>query len=77
MLGQGLMKVDDYIKFGGLVDKLSKYCYTINYIPSSDVIVVSFKRGDEDNIKKIAPNAQLIVPNRGGLAFAKIRWRAP
>lgn len=73
MLGKGLLKIDDYIRFGEIIDKLSEYCYTIQYVPNKDLLIVCTHKNNTNKIKETFPQAELVT--RGGLAFAKIKWR--
>jgi len=36
MIGKGVIRTDDYIHFGKIVDELSKIAYTIMYISKTD-----------------------------------------
>lgn len=74
MIGKGLLKVDDYIRFGKFVDRLSKYCHTIQYIPKKNLIVICFPKTHLDTIRKEFGDIEIIVPKRGPIAFARIKW---
>jgi len=75
MIGKGIISIDDYIRFGKLVDELSKLCYTVMYVPKQDYLVVCFHKKHIDEIKSKFKLIKIKVPKRGVLAFAKIRWR--
>jgi hypothetical protein len=75
MIGKGLIKTDDYIKFGKVVDELSKYCYTVNYVPSKDNLVICFHKKHLEAIKSKFKLVEVKVPRKGILAFAKVVWR--
>jgi len=74
MIGKGLISVDDYIKFGKLVDELSRIAYTIMYIPSKDYIIVSIHKNNIDKIERLNVNTEILA-KRGGLVFVRIKWR--
>jgi len=77
LIGRGIIKTDDYIRFGKLVDELSKIAYTIIYIPSKDQLIVCFHKDRLDEFKSKFSDkiTDVKLPKRGVLAFAKIRWR--
>jgi len=77
MIGRGIIKADDHIKFGRFVDELSKIAYTIMYVPSKDQIIVCFHKGKFEELRSKFSDKILEVrlPKKGVLAFAKLRWR--
>ena len=71
-IGRGLIKSDDYLNFGRIVDKLSEFCYSIFYFPKSDLITVMLNKKHKDKLS----NFNVVkMKERGGLIFATIRWR--
>jgi len=72
-IGKGLIKLDDYKRFGEVADKLSEYCYCINYIPKHDYLVITFHKKHTKEISKIARVIE--TKARGALVFAKVKWR--
>jgi len=75
VIGRGIIKTDDHIRFGRLVDELSKYCYTVMYVPSKDYLVICFHKKHLETIKNKFKPVEIKVPPKGILAFAKVRWR--
>jgi len=77
LIGRGIIKADDHIRFGKTVDELSKIAYTVMYVSKSDQLVVCLHKNRVEELKKKFDNKviDVIVPKKGVLAFAKIRWR--
>jgi len=77
MIGRGFIKADDYIRFGKIVDELSKIAYTIMYISSKDQLIVCFHKDKLDEFKSKFSDkiVEIKFPKKGVLVFAKIRWR--
>jgi len=75
MIGRGLIKTDDHIKFGKVVDKLSQYCYTVMYVPSKDYLIICFHKKHLETIKSKFKPEEVKVPKKGVLAFGKVKWR--
>ena len=77
MIGRGIIKTDDHIRFGKTADELSKIAYTIIYVFKSDQLVVCLHKSRIEELKKKFDNkvVYVIIPKKGVLAFAKMRWR--
>jgi len=77
MIGRGLIKTDDHIRFGKFVDELSKIAYTVMYVPKSDQLVVCLHKNRVEELKKKFGKkvVDVVIPKKGVLAFAKLRWR--
>jgi len=77
MIGRGLIRADDYIRFGKFVDELSKIAYTIMYISDKDQIVVCFHKDKLEELRSKFSDkiVEVKLPKKGVLAFAKLRWR--
>lgn len=76
MIGRGIIKTDDYIRFGKFVDELSKIAYTIMYVPRTDLLIVCLHKSKVEELKsKFSDKIVKIRRLKGGLAFAKLRWR--
>jgi len=78
-IGKGLLKIDDLLKFSKTVDKLSQYCYMVNYVPSKDYIVISLHKKNLDKLKKDFGKQIIQVietkKRKSVMVFAKIKWR--
>jgi len=77
MIGRGIIKIDDHIRFGKTVDELSKIAYTVMYVSKSDQLIVCLHKNRVGELKKKFGKkvVDIVIPRRGGLAFAKLRWR--
>ena len=77
MIGRGIIKTDDHIRFGKFVDELSKIAYTVMYVSKSDQLVVCLHKHRVEELKKKFGKkvVDIIIPRRGVLAFVKLRWR--
>jgi len=77
MIGRGIIKTDDHIRFGRLVDKLSKVAHTVMYIPKRDSLIVCLSEDKLDELKSRFSDriVKVTVPKRGVLAFVEMRWR--
>ncbi|MHC1622967.1 MAG: hypothetical protein ACXQTR_00045 [Candidatus Methanospirareceae archaeon] len=76
MIGRGIIKTDDHIRFGKFVDELSKIAYTVMYVSKTDQLIVCLHKSKVEELKsKFSDKIVEIKLPRGGLAFAKMRWR--
>jgi len=77
MIGRGLIKTDDHIRFGRLVDELSKVAHTVMYIPKRDSLIVCLDKDKLDELKSRFSSriVKVTVQKRGVLAFVEMRWR--
>ena len=77
MIGRGIIKTDDHIRFGKTVDELSKIAYTVMYVSKSDQLVVCLHKSRIEELKKKFGKkvVDVVIPKKGVLAFAKLRWR--
>ena len=76
MIGKGIIRADDYIHFGKIVDELSKIAYTIMYISKTDQLIVCLHKNKIEELKSMFSDKIIeIKAPRGGLAFARLRWR--
>jgi len=76
LIGRGIIKTDDHIRFGKFVDELSEIAYTIMYVPKTDQLIVCLHKDRVEELKsKFSDKIVKIKLPRGGLAFAKLRWR--
>lgn len=74
MIGRGIIKSDDYLKFGKVVDELVKVgCYSVMYVPKTDMLCITCHRDKAGIINEKFNVVEVKV--RGGLAFIKIKWR--
>lgn len=73
-IGKGIVKIDDYIKFGKLVDELSSYAYTILYVPKKDEIVITVKKDKIQEIQERHKDKIIETKTKGGLTFIKLKW---
>jgi len=55
MIGKGLLKIDDYYKFGKLIETLEEHgAYLITYSPKKNTILAWFKGGpNSEQVKTI------------------------
>ena len=76
MIGRGIIKTDDFIKFGKFVDELSNIAYTIMYVPKTDQLIACLHKSRVEELKSKFPDkiVEIKLP-KGGLAFATLRWR--
>jgi len=76
LIGRGIVKTDDHIKFGKLVDELSNIAYTVMYVPKTDQLIACLHKSRVEELKsKFSDKIVDIKLPKGGLAFAKLRWR--
>jgi len=73
MLGKGLLKVDDYIRFGKIVDRLSEYCYMVMFVPKKSKIVATVHSKNLERLKEDFKDVKVVAVN-GGLAFVELKW---
>ena len=77
-IGRGLIKVDDQLRFGRLVDELiAAGASMIAYSPGKDRIVVSARKAAADAVERVkgVEVERKVAPKRGGLAFLVLKWR--
>ena len=72
-ISKGIVGFDDQLNFGRVVGELSKFCYSVVYIPKRDIIVACCHKRDVKKFKKFKLLESLKI--HGGIAFAKIVWR--
>jgi len=77
MIGRGIIKTDDHIRFGKFVDELSKIAYTVMYVQRTDLLIVCLHKSKVEELKKKFGKkvVDVVIPKKGVLAFAKLRWR--
>jgi hypothetical protein len=77
MIGRGIIKTDDHIRFGRFVDELSEFCYTIMYVPRKDTLIVCLHKSRVEELKSRFSDkiVKVTVPKKGALAFAELKWR--
>jgi len=77
MIGRGIFKADDHIRFGKFVDELSEIAYTVMYIPKRDSLIVCLNKGKVEELKSRFSDkiVKVTVPKKGVLAFAELKWR--
>jgi len=77
MIGRGLIKTDDHIRFGRLVDELSEIAYTVMYIPKRDNLIICISKDKLDELKSRFSDriVKVTVPKKGVLVFVEIKWR--
>jgi len=77
MIGKGIIKTDDLIRFGKFVDELSKIAYTIMYVPKRDSLIVCVRKDRLEELRSRFSEKiiKTTIPKKGGLAFAELKWR--
>jgi hypothetical protein len=78
LIGRGIIKTDDHIRFGRFVDELSEFCYTVMYVPKRDSLIVCLRKEQLSEIESRFKDkiVKVKVPKKGALAFAELRWRS-
>jgi len=71
MIGKGIIKVDDYIRFGRLVDKLLEFAHSIQIL-KKNVMIITVSKSDLKKVEELDLDITGVVV-RGGLAFVFTR----
>ena len=77
MIRKGRFGIDDYIKFGELIDMLSNFSYSITLLPGSSEVFVTARRNSRVEVESIIKGRGLEITKKselGGLAFFRFRW---
>lgn len=76
MIGKGILSSDDQLEFGKLVDRLSKLCYVVMYLPRNDEVLVTYHELNDEAVKEILKERKIIsYKAHGSLRFVKFKWR--
>lgn len=74
-IGRGIVRVDDYNKFGRMYDELGKYASIITYVPKGDKIIVVVRDEFVDTVAQILEEYGLTVKEiskgKGVMRFIK------
>ena len=76
MIGQGIFKVDDYARFGQLIEDLCKAgAYLVSYVPRENQIIVFARKKDAERIKAVLDGKEYDeMPLKNTLIMFKVRW---
>ena len=76
MIGRGLFKIDDYARFGQLIEDLCKAgAYLISYTPRKNQIIIFARKKDAERIKAALDGKEydeMLLKN--ALIMFKVRW---
>jgi len=76
-IGRGIIHIDDYYKFGKMLDSLAKLSYSIQYVPHKSTLIITSHKSKLDEIDRVLSGYGVLdveVVVRGGLAFVKAKW---
>jgi len=75
MIGKGIFKIDDYIRFGEMIDCMVENG-AVNFIlvPKKNMLVVACRLRDKDKVIKCAEDFSIDgITVRGGMSWIKIK----
>jgi len=73
-IGRGIIHIDDYYKFGKLLDSLAKVSYSIQYIPHKSELIITAHKLRAEEILGMLEGFETEVKYKGGLVFIRARW---
>ena len=74
MIKKGVIGLDDYLKFGGMLDSLEQAgAHLFIYSPKKGTVTAACKRDKLDDIVKIAGDRVRKWKVRGGVVYVTIR----
>jgi len=73
-IGKGIIHIDDYYKFGKLLDSLAKLSYSIQYVPHKSTLIITAHKSRTEEIIRILGDFDTEVKTRGGLVFIRAKW---
>ena len=75
MIGKGVIKTDDYIRFGKMIDSIAKDCYTITISCKKEQLIICCHRDKLPLIleKLGKKEGEVEVKGRGGLRWIKMK----
>jgi len=74
-IGKGLIKIDDYSKFGKMCDELGEYASIITYVPKANTIIIVVRDELVNTVLQMLKEYKLTVKEiskgRGIMRFIK------
>jgi len=79
MIKKGIVGIDDYARFGRLVDEISPLAYAIMLVPRKSRIIVITNKSNRVRVEEIAKRYKVKIEksrnlSRGGLANVVLEW---